>query len=65
MRNNMINEAAATEQVQAHLVRLTRNFHHWTGRELLPGLPPGAELAAAIFAAPFVLVSHGTETDPF
>jgi hypothetical protein len=60
----MINEAAATEQVRAHLVMLTRSFHHWTGRELLPGLPPGPELAAAIFAAPFVLVSHGTEADP-
>jgi len=60
----MINKAAATERVRAHLVILTRSFHHWTGRELLPGLPPGSELAAGIFAAPFVVVSHGTEADP-
>ena len=60
----MMNEAAATERVREQLVMLTRSFQHWTGRELLPGVPPGPELAAGIFAAPFVLVSHGTEADP-
>jgi len=59
-----MNEAATTEPVQAHLAMLTRSFHHWTGRELLPGVPAGMELAVGIFAAPYVLVSHGTEADP-
>jgi hypothetical protein len=48
----------------AHSACLARSFKHWTGRELLPGIPPGLELAALLFAAPFVIVSHGTEADP-
>ncbi len=44
--------------------RLLRSFSHWTGRELLsPAGSPGRQ-AEALFHAPFVVVSHGTETDP-
>jgi len=43
---------------------LAWSFKHWTGRELLPGVAPGEALAASLFTAPFVLVSHGTEADP-
>ena len=43
---------------------LARSLKHWTGRELLPGVSPSAELAQKIFEAPFVVVSHGTEADP-
>jgi len=43
---------------------MARSFRHWTGRDLLPGNFPPAELAEKIFNAPFVLVSHGTENDP-
>ena len=60
----MMNESAGTEQVRAHLAIVARSFRHWTGRELLPGVPAGPELAAGICGAPFVLVSHGTEADP-
>jgi hypothetical protein len=43
---------------------IARSFKKWTGDDLLPGLfnPPG--LARHLFHAPFVIVSHGTETDP-
>lgn len=43
---------------------LLASFRHWTGRDLiaLPGTPE--ERAAALFFAPVVVVSHGTEADP-
>lgn len=47
-----------------HAGTLARSFRHWLGRELLPGVAEPRTLAAAMFAAPFVLVSHGTEADP-
>ena len=50
--------------VIAHTTRLARSLKHWTGRELLPGIADPVELSAALFEAPFVLVSHGTEADP-
>ena len=43
---------------------IARSLDHWTGRALLPGLFNPLGLAKNIFAAPFVLVSHGTEADP-
>jgi hypothetical protein len=43
---------------------IARSLKHWTGRELLAGDFPPTELAENVFHAPFVLVSHGTETDP-
>jgi len=43
---------------------LARSLKHWTGRDLLAGDFPAAELAYKIFHAPFVVVSHGTEADP-
>jgi hypothetical protein len=59
-----MNEIALTDIAIAHTACLARSFQHWTGRELLPGAAPGPELAAGLFAAPFVIVSHGTEADP-
>ena len=50
--------------VIAHTQILARSLKHWTGRELLPGVSDPMELAQKVFAAPFVVVSHGTETDP-
>jgi hypothetical protein len=43
---------------------IARSLNHWTGRALLPGLFNPLGLAKNVFEAPFVLVSHGTETDP-
>jgi hypothetical protein len=50
--------------VIAQTQTIARSLDHWTRRALLPGLfnPPG--LAKNVFAAPFVLVAHGTEADP-
>jgi hypothetical protein len=62
--NNPWQTPRVIEQTQL----IARSLKHWTGRELLPPeVPPGAaapEYAEQIFRAPFVLVSHGTETDP-
>ena len=43
---------------------LLDSFRHWTGRELLERTGSAEAQAQALFAAPFVLVSHGTEEDP-
>ena len=43
---------------------IARSLDHWTGRALLPGLFNPLGLAKNVFTAPFVLVAHGTETDP-
>ncbi|MBL9172943.1 MAG: MEKHLA domain-containing protein [Verrucomicrobiales bacterium] len=45
-------------------VRIARSHRHWLGRDLLPGVSDPQALAAGLAAAPFVLVSHGTESDP-
>ena len=43
---------------------LARSLKYWTGRELLAGVFHPEELARRVFEAPFVIVSHGTESDP-
>lgn len=43
---------------------LARSFKHWTGRDLLPASFSPLELSEQLFHTPFVVVSHGTETDP-
>lgn len=50
--------------VIAHSAMLARSFRRFTGLDLLPGLFNPAGLARNLFAAPFALVSHGTEDDP-
>ncbi|MFM8552098.1 MAG: MEKHLA domain-containing protein [Nitrospiraceae bacterium] len=44
--------------------RLLDSFHHWTGRDLIERNGTIEEQAGRLFAAPFVVVSHGTEPDP-
>ena len=53
-----------TDFVIAQTACLAHSLKHWTGRELLAGVSGPAELAQKVFAAPFVVVSHGTEADP-
>jgi hypothetical protein len=53
-----------TDFVVAHTACLARSLKKWTRRELAPGISDPVELAQKVFAAPFVLVSHGTEADP-
>lgn len=43
---------------------LLDSFHRWTGRDLFARTGSREEQARALFAAPFVVVSHGTESDP-
>lgn len=43
---------------------LLDSFHRWTGRELIARTGSPEDQAAALFAAPFVVVSHGAEEDP-
>lgn len=59
-----MNEPWAADWAVAHAGTLARSFRHWLGRDLLPGVAEPPALADALFAAPFVLVSHGTEADP-
>jgi MEKHLA domain len=47
-----------------HSACLARCYRRFTKRELLPGLFNPLGLSRNLFHAPFVLVSHGTETDP-
>ncbi|HEX3625296.1 MAG TPA: MEKHLA domain-containing protein [Verrucomicrobiae bacterium] len=50
--------------VVRHTLCLARSFKKWTGRDLIPGEFSPIELAAKLFDAQFVVVSHGTEPDP-
>ncbi|MGC9942237.1 MAG: MEKHLA domain-containing protein [Verrucomicrobiota bacterium] len=53
-----------TEFALAHAQTLARSFKHLTQRDLLPGEADPAKLSEQLYGAPFVLVSHGTQTDP-
>lgn len=46
-----------------HIERLARSHARWTGKELFPGMVPGA-WARAAWNSSAILVSHGTEPDP-
>src|SRR5580765_4407260 len=52
--NDVINDSAM----------LARSYRHSTGRELLPAVAEARDLARGVYEAPFVVVSHGTESDP-
>ncbi|WP_414583472.1 MEKHLA domain-containing protein [Scytonema sp. PCC 10023] len=52
------------ERVIRHSQRLMQSFYYWTGRSLLYANGSPQEIAQALFDAPFVLVSHGTQSDP-
>ncbi len=44
--------------------RIVRRHLHFTGRRLLDVDLDGIDLARALYEAPMVVVSHGTESDP-
>ena len=52
------------EAIINHSQRLMYSFQHWTGHSLLDVRGTPKEIAEALFEAPFVLVSHGIESDP-
>ena len=43
---------------------LLNSYRQWVGRDLLQRVGGPEEEAHALFLAPFVVVSHGTEADP-
>jgi hypothetical protein len=59
-----VNEIWERPAVITQTQLIARSLNHWTGRALLPGLFNPLGLAKNVFAAPFVLVSHGIEADP-
>lgn len=63
MHNNLLLPWQQTSIVR-HSLRLLHSFHHWTGKPLLSIEGEPEAIAQALFAAPFVVVSHGTEADP-
>ena len=44
--------------------RLLNSYRHWTSRELIERIGEPEVQAYRLFQAPFVVVSHGVETDP-
>jgi MEKHLA domain-containing protein len=44
--------------------RLLNSYRHWTSRELIERMGKPEAQASRLFQAPFVVVSHGAETDP-
>jgi hypothetical protein len=48
----------------AHTQILLNSFRRWTGRELFERGGTPEEEARRLAAAPFVVVAHGTESDP-
>lgn len=55
-----------TPSAVAQASRILASYRHWLGRDLL-ALPPDASpeiRARALFDAPIVVLSHGTQTDP-
>lgn len=44
--------------------QLLDSYRHWVGRDLMPRVGGPEEQAHALFMAPFVVVSHGTQEDP-
>jgi hypothetical protein len=47
-----------------HTQRLIRSYQHWTHEPLIQPIGSLEDQAKALFEALFVVVSHGTESDP-
>ncbi len=52
------------EAVIRHSLQLVHSFQHWTGHTLIDTNGSTILVAQRLFEASFVLVSHGTESDP-
>lgn len=52
------------EAVIRHSLQLLHSFQHWTGYTLIDTNDSPILVAQRLFEASFVLVSHGTESDP-
>jgi hypothetical protein len=47
-----------------HIEYLLKSYVRWTGRELIPPASSPHERAKTLFDQPFVVLSHGTQSDP-
>ena len=47
-----------------HARQLIESYRRWTGRDLVDSQLSAVKQARALFEAPFVTASHGTEADP-
>lgn len=56
--------SAIATQIARHSEYLVNSYITLVGRPLLNPVPASISLAQALFEAPFVVVSHGTEADP-
>lgn len=56
--------AAANDFQAAHIQLCLESYLRLTGRSLIPGAGAPSECAAALYQAPFVLLSHNTAADP-
>ena len=60
-----MSDAWLSDEVVQRCGWLAAGFRRWTGRELMADLPRDPlALARALYDAPFVVVSHGTQADP-
>jgi MEKHLA domain len=59
-----MNDLSKNNFLLSHTLCLVRSFKKWTGQELLPVNFSEEELARKLFNAPFIVVSHGMQTDP-
>lgn len=60
----MIDEPWLSSESVAWCRLLLDGYRRWLGRELIDRTDEGLVQAKALFEAPFVVVSHGTESDP-
>lgn len=60
----MIQEIWKRDSVVAHAALIAKSYEFWTKQTLFDKSLVGVDLAKAMYHAPFVVVSHGTEADP-
>jgi hypothetical protein len=52
------------DYLSVHVRQLIESYRRWTGRDLVDANLSPVEQAQALYEAPFVTASHGTEPDP-
>ncbi len=60
----MSDDFARPPEWTAHTQLLLDSYRRWLGVDLIPRSGSAAVQAEALFDAPFVVVSHGTQSDP-
>ncbi len=60
----MTDAIAFPDEIIRHTQNLMRSYQHWTGQALFDLSVTPEDLTQLVFDAPFVVISHGTESDP-